>query len=78
MCSMCVGCEMYVWMCGVWFTVHTVYVCGICVCVWLYLGVVWGCVCADMSKHDEQLSATSCSFNQSSFFTTCGYQVGEE
>ena len=71
---------MYVWMCGVWFTMHAVYVCGLCVsvCVCLYMGVVRGRVCADMSRHDEQLSAASCSFSQSSFFTTCGYQVRQE
>ena len=65
-----------VW-CGVY---HACSVClwDLCVCVWLYMGVVWGRVCADMSRHDEQLWAASCSFNQSSFFTTCGYQVRQE
>ena len=38
----CRVCEMYVWMCGVWFTVHAVYVCGICVCVCVCV-VVHGC-----------------------------------
>ena len=57
-----------------WFTVRVVYVRGICVCVWLYVGVVW-CVWGD-----EQLSASH-SFNQSSFFTDLwlprGRGVGE-
>ena len=55
MCSMCVGCVKC--MCGC-------VVCGlpcmqcmsvgsVYVCVWLYMGVVWGHVCADMSRRDE-------------------------